>query len=119
MYEVSRYQDVNLGGTATILDAIVNRPGLGLHKIVLASSRAIYGEGKYRCDEHGTVYPKGRSTDRLRKRLYDPVCPTCNRQCAPEATTEDSPPQPLSFYGLTKQVQEEMVFMFAQVCGFS
>ena len=119
MYEISRYQDVNLGGTATILDAIVNRPGMGLHKIVLASSRAIYGEGKYHCHEHGTVYPKGRSPDRIRKRMYDPVCPTCNQQCAPEATSEDSPARPLSLYGLTKHVQEEMIFMFAQVCGFS
>ena len=119
MYEISRYQDVNLGGTATILNAVVNRPRLGLRKIVLASSRAVYGEGKYRCDEHGIVYPKGRTLEGLKAKMYDPVCPTCNVECAPEPTCEDTPARPLSLYGLTKQVQEEMVFMFAQACGFS
>jgi dTDP-L-rhamnose 4-epimerase len=119
MYEITRYQDVNLGGTATIVNALVNRHGLGVRKIVLASSRAIYGEGKYRCSKHGIVYPKGRSVDRLKTKMYELVCPTCNAECAPEPTSEDSPARPLSFYGLTKQVQEEMVFMFAQTCGLS
>lgn len=119
MYEISRYQDVNLGGTATLLNAVVNNPRLRVHKIVLASSRAIYGEGKYRCGGHGCVYPKGRSIDRLRAKMYEPVCPTCNVPCAPEPTSEDSPGRPLSFYGLTKHVQEEMVFMFAHPRGFS
>jgi dTDP-L-rhamnose 4-epimerase len=119
MYEISRYQDVNLGGTATILNAILNNPRLGLRKIVVASSRAVYGEGKYRCSEHGFVYPKGRAVDRLKTRKYEPVCPTCNVECAPEATSEDSPARPLSFYGLTKHVQEQMLFMFAQARGFS
>jgi len=119
MYEISRYQDVNLGGTATILNAIVNKPRLGLHKIVIASSRAIYGEGKYRCHQHGVFYPKGRSPDRLQAKMYEPVCPNCNLEGVPEPTSEDSPALPLSLYGLTKHVQEEMIFMFAQACGLS
>jgi dTDP-L-rhamnose 4-epimerase len=119
MYEISRYQNVNLGGTATILEAMVNNPGVGPRKIVVASSRAIYGEGKYRCDEHGIVYPKGRLMDRLKAGKYEPICPMCNMECAPEPTSEDSPACPLSFYGLTKQVQEEMTFMFASARGFA
>lgn len=119
MYEISRYQNVNLGGTATILEAMVNNPGVGPRKIVVASSRAIYGEGKYRCDEHGIVYPKGRLMDRLKAGKYEPICPACNMECAPEPTSEDSPACPLSFYGLTKHVQEEMTFMFASARGFA
>jgi dTDP-L-rhamnose 4-epimerase len=119
MYELHRYQDVNLGGTATILDAVVNSPRSRFRKIVLASSRAVYGEGKYRCREHGIVYPEGRTLDRLKAGIYEPVCPRCAIECTPEATSEDCPTRPLSFYGLTKRVQEEMVFMFAQACGFS
>lgn len=119
MYNIFRYQDVNLGGTATLLDVVVNNPRLGLHKIVVASSRAVYGEGKYRCQEHGTVYPQGRTLERLRARKYEPVCPMCQLECAPEATSEDCLIRPLSFYGLSKHVQEEMLFMFAQACGFS
>jgi dTDP-L-rhamnose 4-epimerase len=119
MYEISRYQEVNLGGTATILNALVNKSRLGIHKIVVASSRAIYGEGKYRCNEHGTVYPRERALDRLKAHKYEPVCPICGRECAPQPTSENSPAGPLSFYGLTKQVQEQMIFMFAQACGLS
>jgi dTDP-L-rhamnose 4-epimerase len=119
MYEISRYQDVNLGGTAATLDAVVNSPRSRLRKIVLASSRAVYGEGKYRCREHGIVYPEGRTLDRLKAGIYEPVCPRCAIECAPEATSEDCPTRPLSFYGLTKRVQEEMLFMFAQACGLS
>ena len=119
MYEISRYQQVNLGGTATILDALVNQPRLRLRKIVVASSRAVYGEGKYRCHEHGIVYPERRMLDRLKAGLYEPVCPKCEIECFPEATSEDSPICPLSFYGLTKHVQEQMVFLFARSRGFS
>lgn len=119
MYEISRYQDVNIGGTAAILDAVVNRPRLPLRKIIVASSRAVYGEGKYRCVEHGIVYPSGRFRDDLRCSLYEPLCPVCKAPCSPEPTTEDSPAKPLSFYGLTKYVQEEMTLMFARARGFS
>ncbi len=119
MYEVVRYQDVNIGGTAAILDVMVNHSNCRVSKIVVASSRAIYGEGKYRCREHGIVYPGPRSLDSLRAGHYELQCPTCQAFCFPEATSEDSPIHPLSFYGLTKQVQEEMVLMFAQARGFS
>jgi dTDP-L-rhamnose 4-epimerase len=119
MYEVTRYQDTNIGGTATILDVLVNDKGRRLKKLVVASSRAVYGEGQYRCTEHGAVYPGARKLDRLLAGKYDPICPFCQDECAPEATAEDCAMSPLSFYGLTKQVQEDMVVMFAQTCGIS
>jgi dTDP-L-rhamnose 4-epimerase len=119
MYQVGHYQDVNIGGTAAILDLLVNRPNSRVSKVVVASSRAIYGEGRYRCSEHGTVYPGERRMGDLRAGQYEPCCPLCGIACAPEPTGEDSPKKPLSFYGLTKQVQEEMVLMFARVCGLA
>jgi dTDP-L-rhamnose 4-epimerase len=119
MYEICRYQDVNIGGTATILDFLVNRPTARVNRIIVASSRAIYGEGAYRCDAHGIVYPGPRTRDHLLAGQYEPCCPVCNAACIPEATTEDCPVRPLSFYGLTKQVQEQMVLMFAKARGFS
>jgi dTDP-L-rhamnose 4-epimerase len=119
MYEICKYQDVNIGGTAALLDFLVNRPGSHLTRIVLASSRAVYGEGQYRCSNHGTVYPGLRSLDRLEQGQYEPCCPLCGNACIPEATTEECPLRPLSFYGLTKQVQEQMVLLFARARGFS
>jgi len=119
MYEVCRYQDVNIGGTAAIVDCLVNSAKCRVGKVVVASSRAIYGEGRYRCGEHGTVYPGMRFLHDLRAGRYEPLCPACQASCSPEATTEDSRIRPLSFYGLTKHVQEEMILMFAAARGFS
>jgi len=119
MYEVTRYQDTNIGGTATILDVLVNDKRRNLKKIVVASSRAVYGEGQYRCAHHGAVHPGSRKLERLSAGKYDPICPLCQNECVPEATSEDCALCPLSFYGLTKQVQEDMVEMFAQTCGIS
>lgn len=117
MYEVRRYQDVNIGGTANILEALINRRAGHVKKIVVASSRAAYGEGQYCCSQHGTVYPGPRKSEDLLAGKYEPRCPVCQRECRPEATSEGAPLRPLSFYGLTKQVQEEMVLMFARTCG--
>ena len=52
MYEVSRYVDANTGGTGVLLDIIANdKTDVG--RIVVASSMSIYGEGAYKCPEHG------------------------------------------------------------------
>lgn len=119
MYELRRYEETNIGGTATILEALVNARNRRVKKFILASSRAVYGEGQFRCAAHGTVYPGQRQLADLLKGQYDLLCPYCDRQCTPDATSEDSPARPLSFYGLTKKAQEEMLFMFARTCGVS
>ena len=46
MYEVERYVNVNIRGTALLLDFLANNEHQ-IQKVVVASSRAIYGEGKY------------------------------------------------------------------------
>jgi dTDP-L-rhamnose 4-epimerase len=119
MYAVGHYQEVNIGGTATILDLLVNQPNCTVNKFVVASSRAVYGEGKYRCQKHQIVYPTGRKSENLQAGQFEPCCPVCGNPCVPVPTSEDSPSNPLSFYGLTKKVQEEMVLLFARSRGFS
>jgi dTDP-L-rhamnose 4-epimerase len=119
MYEVTRYQDANIGGTAAVVDCLANGRKSSIQKVLVASSRAIYGEGRYRCAEHGGVYPGPRLLNDLRAGQYEPRCPSCNTACIPEATPEDAPAHATSFYGLTKYVQEEMVRMFGRACGFS
>ena len=49
MYEIYDYINVNIGGTALLLDFITNNK-TSVKKVLIASSRAIYGEGKYRRD---------------------------------------------------------------------
>ena len=46
MYEIQHYTDVNIGATALLLDILTNEKH-SVKKVVVASSRAIYGEGKY------------------------------------------------------------------------
>jgi dTDP-L-rhamnose 4-epimerase len=117
MYQVEHYADVNLQGTAVLLDLLVNDRPDALRKLVVASSRAIYGEGQYRCAQHGSVYPAPRTEEAMRAGRFDPVCPVCAGAVTVEPTTEATPHGPSSFYGLTKQVQEQMVLMFATTLG--
>lgn len=117
MYQVEHYADVNLQGTAALLDLLVNERPAALRKLVVASSRAIYGEGQYRCAEHGSVYPTTRTAEAMDAGRFDPVCPVCAGAVAVEPTAEATPYGPSSFYGLTKQVQEQMVLMFAATLG--
>jgi dTDP-L-rhamnose 4-epimerase len=118
MYEVSRYTDSNIGGTALLFDIL----GGGKHQvkqIVIASSRAVYGEGKYNCAEHGAVYPESRSDEDMRRGDFAVKCPFCAKDAALVKTTEDSLKHPSSLYGLTKQVQEDMTLLMGKALGIS
>ena len=117
MYEVAKYEQVNLAGTSLLYDRLAKHPGHGIERIVVASSRAIYGEGAYTCPNHGLVYPEPRSSAEKKAGLFDPHCPTCAAPCISVPTPETAPLKPSSFYGITKQVQEQMTLLFGQVLG--
>jgi dTDP-L-rhamnose 4-epimerase len=114
MYEVSRYERTNIAGTALLYE-LLSKENFQVKRIVVASSRAIYGEGAYRCDRDGVVYPISRSVTEKRAGQFDPLCPQCGNACESIPTPESAPHQPSSFYGLTKQVQEQMALMFGHV----
>ena len=114
MYEVVRYERANLGGSAALYEILANTPRLKVQKIVVASSRAIYGEGAYRCDRDGVVYPASRSSKEKQLGMFDPVCPLCGGACSTIPTPETAPLQPTSYYGLTKQVQEQTALLFGR-----
>lgn len=110
MYEIYKYTDVNIGGTANLLDILTNED-TQIKKVVVAASRAIYGEGKYICKNHGDVYPEERKDEDLRKGDYECKCPSCNENLELLKTDEDSKIHPTSIYGITKQNQEQMVMV--------
>ncbi len=66
MYEIARYMGVNSQGTANLLQALLERRGQ-VEKLIVASSMSIYGEGQYRCAEHGMVTPETRGAAQLRR----------------------------------------------------
>lgn len=118
MYEIERYFSVNVQGTATLLDLLQNEScGDTVRTLVLASSRAIYGEGAYHCASHGLVYPDQRRREAMANGLFEPTCPQCSAQVSLSPTPEFAPFKPMSFYGLTKQIQEQAVLLFARTRG--
>lgn len=120
MYRIGHYFDVNVQATAALLDTLQNGDvGDTLETIVVASSRAIYGEGAYACAAHGIVYPAARTAERMTVGLFDPTCPICGGPVALAPTGEVAPFSPSSFYGLTKQVQEQAVLLFARTRGLN
>lgn len=118
MYEVQKYVDTNINGTAILLDYLVNEKH-NVEKVVIASSRAIYGEGKYECNVHGFVYPEDRSENDLAAGDFEPKCPVCSGNLHLLATDETSRIHPSSVYGITKQNQEQMVLNVCKSIGLA
>lgn len=118
MYAIRHYADVNVGGTALLLDLIANER-FPVRRLVVASSRAVYGEGKYRCPEHGVVYPKARSTDDMEQGRFEHACPRCAETLQMLPTDETSALQPSSVYGVTKLTQEQLVLSVGKALGIS
>lgn len=118
MYEIRRYCEVNIGGTAMLLDHLANHAH-EVRRIVVASSRAIYGEGKY-CLADGTpVYPDARRAEDMQAGRFEPVCPRTGERLQLLATDEESKIHPTSVYGITKQNQEQMVMTVSPALGIS
>lgn len=75
-------------------------------RLVLASSMVVYGEGRYRCPEHGVVRPGPRLQAHLEAGQYEPPCPACGGQLIAEAVPEDPLARPRNVYATTKLAQE-------------
>ena len=116
MYEIKRYIDVNIGGTALLLDILTNTDN-HVKRVIVAESRAIYGEGKYLCGKCGVVYPSERKNEDMAKGLFECRCPKCGGKVKLLATTEDSVIHPSSVYGIGKQVQGQLVHLICKNIG--
>jgi dTDP-L-rhamnose 4-epimerase len=118
MYAIHHYSEVNVGGTVLLLDLIANKP-FPVKKIVVASSRAIYGEGKYFCHEHGFVYPASRLASNMERGDFSVRCRKCADTVDLIASDESTPVSPSSVYGITKLTQEQMVLTVGKALGIS
>jgi len=116
MSEVHKFTEINILGTASLLDVLVNEEH-SVKKLILASSMTVYGEGAYYCESCGEVFPPERSEEQLKRKVWDPPCPNCGKQIKPIPTKEESPLYPRSLYGLTKKNQEEIVMLIAKTYG--
>lgn len=117
MYCIEKYTEVNIQGTSIMLDLLANSKHT-VTKVVVASSRSIYGEGRYKHPELGYVYPSHRSEKDMLNgdfRVKFKGCDTLELL----ATDEDSKIHPSSVYGITKQNQEQMVMTVCPTIGIA
>jgi dTDP-L-rhamnose 4-epimerase len=104
MPDFSHFIHSNTESSALLFEIIVGKK-LPVGKIVFASSQAVSGEGKYRCHEHGIVYPGPRPALRLERGQWEQVCPVCGGGVTPELITEDVA-RPHTAYGISKYAIE-------------
>jgi dTDP-L-rhamnose 4-epimerase len=116
MYEIDRYVDVNVRGTGLMLDLLANQTHT-VRKLVVASSRSIYGEGKAQCPSCGSVYPRERADADMRRGDFAVKCPHCGADTTVCATDEPSRLHPSSIYGITKLTQEQLVLTAGRSLG--
>ncbi|MBL0738866.1 SDR family NAD(P)-dependent oxidoreductase [Flavobacterium sp. GN10] len=117
MYCIEKYTEVNIQGTAIMLDILANSEN-SVEKIVIASSRSIYGEGKYRHPEQGIVYPSHRKESDMLAGNFE-LTYNDNQVLELLATDEESKIHPSSVYGITKQNQEQMIMTVCPTIGIA
>ncbi|QNJ93816.1 NAD-dependent epimerase/dehydratase family protein [Mycolicibacterium fluoranthenivorans] len=119
MYEIERYSRVNVGGTALLLDILANDRSRSVTKVVVASSRSIYGEGRYFSEELGYVYPETRDELDLLAGRFEPTVPGDKSGLKLVGTSEDSQIHPSSVYGITKHTQESLIMTVGPTLGIA
>lgn len=116
MYQIAHYYDVNQQATAALFEAVGTRQQ-HIHRVILASSRSIYGEGAYRLADKILV-PAPRDISRMKSGDFEPYGPFGEAlELVP--TPEDVTPRPASFYAATKLANETLGSIFADAYGTS
>jgi dTDP-L-rhamnose 4-epimerase len=105
--EATRHGSVNVVGTTQLLDALT-RSALVPDQLILASSRAVYGEGAWRCGEE-TFYPRPRSHAQLLAAIWDPQGPRGERAVPLPSCAGWTEPRPTNIYAATKLAQEHIL----------
>jgi dTDP-L-rhamnose 4-epimerase len=114
--DLPRYADVNVTGTAVLLEAMGRD---AVPRLVLASSMVVYGEGAYDCTEHGRACPAPRSAGDLSGGRFEPRCPQCSRELTVAAVTEAAALDPRNAYAASKVAQEHLAATWARMTGGS
>ena len=101
--------------TAVLLGELAWRRFRG--RLVLASSMVVYGEGRYRCAEHGEVSPGPRLAEDLKAGRFEACCRVCSGPLTPQAINEAGRLDPRNVYAATKLHQEHLCHAFARESG--
>ncbi|MEX0409751.1 NAD-dependent epimerase/dehydratase family protein [Aquibium sp. LZ166] len=120
MYEINHYCHENVQATALLMDQIVNGHAPRVKRVILASSRSVYGEGTYvRPDKPDAprITPPSRNLEALQAGMWEPVCPTSGAELTAIPTSEDDRTAPASIYAATKLMQEDLVRIGCSAAG--
>jgi dTDP-L-rhamnose 4-epimerase len=110
--DVDEYVTHNDTGWAMGLRAMHNQAFAG--RVVLASSMVVYGEGRYRCQQHSIVVPGPRRVEDLDAGVFDPPCPVCGQTLISDEIPETAMLDPRNVYAATKLHQEHLLWAFAR-----
>lgn len=102
---ISHYFTNNSLPVAVMYELIRDRHPV--QKVVVASSQAVYGEGKYVCQEHGPQYPQPRSLQQFRARDWEVRCPVCSEKMY-GTPIDESHINPLLPYAMSKYWNETL-----------
>jgi dTDP-L-rhamnose 4-epimerase len=108
------YADVNVTGTAVLLEAMGRQ---GIPRLVFASSMVVYGEGAYDCATHGRVRPAPRRPADLTAGRFEPRCPRCAQPLTTATVGEDAALDPRNAYAASKVGQEHFAASWARLTG--
>ena len=117
MYQIAEYTSLNNLGTAVVLEAVVARREQ-VHRLVVASSMSIYGEGLYQDASGSTSDAVERSPEQLRDHEWEARGPG-GHALSPLPTPESKPPSLASVYALSKFDQERMCLMVGRAYGIA
>ncbi|OBG95554.1 NAD-dependent dehydratase [Mycobacterium sp. E3298] len=109
--EATRHGAVNVVGTTQLLDALT-RAGIVPEQLVVASSRAVYGEGAWRAGTQ-VFYPGPRSHAQLAAGNWDPQGPNGEPAVPLPSRAGLTEPRPTNIYGATKLAQEHLLAAWA------
>lgn len=118
MYQVRKYTEINVLGAAVLGEELALRKSQ-IRRVVISSSRAVYGEGAYTCAKHGRIFPRSREPRALEAGRFTPLCPNCAGPLTETASLESDPVQPSSIYGITKLAQEQIILNLCESLGIA
>jgi dTDP-L-rhamnose 4-epimerase len=105
MPDFSRFLAVNAVSTALLYELILEHR-VPVKKIIVASSQAVYGEGQYRCPDHGDFQPPPRGSRQLQRGEWEVACPSCG-ETAQALPLEERYNNPYNQYAVSKLAQEK------------
>ena len=116
-YDIAKYTDVNVTGTAVLLESI-DAVNPSLKKLIVAGSMSSYGEGLYiepRISK--TVEVNVRPDSQMMERDWSVYWN--EKECEPRPTPETKSFDCQSMYAMTKRDQEEMALLFGSQRGIN